>query len=85
MNTETNNCVRKRNQSSQAADHVVVNYLPVERVHPPRTISHEEAQCGVVVLEDTANHGVVNYHKVQLEERAARKRRRAPHRWLRSR
>ena len=32
-----------------------------------------------------ANHGVVNYHKVTLEERAAQNRRRAAHRWLRSR
>ena len=33
----------KEKQSSQTADHVVVNCFPVERVHQPRTNSHEVA------------------------------------------
>ena len=41
-----------RNQSLQTADHVVVNYLPVERVHLPRTNHHEVAHCWVVVLKE---------------------------------
>ena len=28
-------------QTSETAEHVVVNYLPVDRGHLPRTISHE--------------------------------------------
>ena len=49
--TPTNRCgneslkTRKRSQTSQTADHVVVNYLPVDRGHLLRTIIHEAAQC----------------------------------------
>ena len=32
-------------QTSQTAEHVVVNNLPVDRGHLPRTINHEVAQC----------------------------------------
>ena len=59
---------RKRHQSSQTADHVVVTYFPVERVHLPRTNNHEVVPCCVVVLEEAATHGVVNDHEVQLED-----------------
>ena len=41
MNIETDNSVRKRNQSSQAADHVVVNYSAEEPDHILRTNDHE--------------------------------------------
>ena len=56
----------KRSRSSKTADHIVVTYFPGERVHSPRTNNHEVWQCLVVVLEEAANHVVVNYHKVQL-------------------
>ena len=32
-------------QTSHTAEHVVVNYFPVDRGHRPRTINHEVAQC----------------------------------------
>ena len=38
-------------QTSQSAEHVVVNYLPVDPEHLPRTNDHEGAQCRVVALE----------------------------------
>ena len=30
-----------QDQTSETAEHVVVNYLPVDRGHLPRTINHE--------------------------------------------
>ena len=38
------------------AEHVVVNCVPVDRGHQPRTINHEgRTQCCVVVLEEARN------------------------------
>ena len=41
---ETDNSARKRNQSSQAADHVVVFFGAEEPEHLPRTNDHEGTQ-----------------------------------------
>ena len=41
--------------TTQTTEHVVVNYLPVDRGHLPRTINHEVAQCSVVVLGEARN------------------------------
>ena len=37
------------------AEHVVVNNLPVDRGHLPRTINHDVAQCRVVVKGEARN------------------------------
>ena len=42
-------------QTSQTAEHVVVDYFRADRVHLPRTINHEVAQCCVVVLGEARN------------------------------
>ena len=58
--------MRKKKPILKNSRHIVVTYFPGERVHSPRTNNHEVGQCLVVVLEEAANHVVVNYHKVQL-------------------
>ena len=47
---------RKRSQTSQTADHVVVNYSDEEPEHLPRTNDHEvaHAEYPKVVLEEAA-------------------------------
>ena len=73
-----------RNQSLQTADHVVVNYLPVERVHLPRTNHHEVPHCWVVVLKEVRSES--RSRKLpQSDAGGARQRRHAAHRWLSSR
>ena len=46
---------RAREGEVTCEDHAVVNYLPVDRGHLPRTNNHEVAQCWVVVLEEARN------------------------------
>ena len=60
-------CAKRRDQSSQAADHVVVTFFLVERVHLPRTNNDEVAQCCEVQLEDGSDHDE------QLSDRGQRK------------
>ena len=45
LETTDEHQVQRTSQTSQTAAHIVVNYLPVDRGHQPRTINHEAAQC----------------------------------------
>ena len=64
----------RENQSSSSAERFV-NSASVERVHLPRNNNHEVAWCWVVVSKvPEANHGVVHYHKVTLEESETERR-----------
>ena len=40
-NTDEQQVQNLSDQTSHTAERVVVNYLPVDRGHPPRTINHE--------------------------------------------
>ena len=57
------------NQTSHTAEHVVVNYLPVDRGHQPRTINHEGRNAE---WKSETSHVVVTYHKVTLKKKHRR-------------
>ena len=76
-------CERETNLQRQHTTLLWTTYPWIECTNREPTITKWRSAEWWCWRRPEENHRVVNYHKVQLEERAARKRRRAAHRWPR--